>query len=202
MGLHSLRGYFRQLPAMNLEQMARKCLRPCTDPNTKQRVRLTYTRRVHELAPWVPDWCPPIPVRYAWRRIDARTLFSMAWQKGDREAAFYYGLLFAHGMGGPSDLPCARAMIEQARRNGSAIAEVYSRACLFARKNPIQGFSAAECLLLKLVAGSCGQAPQDYDWLVWILLCFYCEQGSALANELLHSWQHDQNRMQELSDSR
>lgn len=201
-GQHSLRSYFRQLPAMNLEQMARQCVRPCADLRGNHPIYLIYTRRVGELSPWVPDWCPSIPLRYAFHRIDAATLFDLARQKGDRESAFYCRLLYEHGMGVPRDPFRAKTMMGQARCNGSALAETYTRACLFAQRHPIQGVPTHERLLLKLMSETCPQAPQDYDWLVLILLCFYCGQGSVLAYNLLQSWQHDQDRMQEFSDSR
>lgn len=46
-----------------------------------------------------------------------------------------------------------------------------------------------------VAAGSCPQAPQEYDRLVRLLLCLYTERGRATARRALAALLQDERRM-------
>ena len=52
-----------------------------------------------------------------------------------------------------------------------------------------------EQIACAVAAGSCPQAPQEYDRLVRLLLCLYTERGSATARRALAALLQDERRM-------
>lgn len=195
-GRHSLKGHLWQLPAASLEQMGMQCLHPRVRTGPPLSARVESGSSIRQLLPLVPEWCAPIPVRYYFCRVDAALLLAIADGKQGREAAFYRAVLYEHGLGVPVDRSRALQLHKTARQRGSILEKAYEYAVHMAHLEygDVAG-GGGEQIACAVAAGSCPQAPQEYDRLVRLLLCLYTERGSATARRALAALLQDERRM-------